>query len=82
TDFTENKPKREAVDRLVNDLRKAEETRLKRQKDKQGKMKKREEGEDVTYINDKNKKFNEQLSRFYNKYTAEIRESFERGTMI
>lgn len=26
--------------------------------------------------------FNQKLSRFYNKYTAEIRDSFERGTMI
>lgn len=26
--------------------------------------------------------FNQKLARFYNKYTAEIRDSFERGTMI
>jgi pre-mRNA-splicing factor SYF2 len=37
---------------------------------------------DVTYINEKNKQFNQKLSRFYNQYTAEIRDSFERGTMI
>ncbi|KAI5290710.1 pre-mRNA-splicing factor syf2 [Ascosphaera aggregata] len=77
-----SKPKREAVDRLVADLRKAEEVRLKKRKDKDAKQKELEDGEDITYINDKNKKFNEQLARFYNKYTAEIRESFERGTMI
>ncbi|KAI1910373.1 Pre-mRNA-splicing factor SYF2 [Ophidiomyces ophidiicola] len=77
-DFTQNRPDRAAVDRLVADLQKAEEMRLK---------KRRERGlgdddGDVTYINDKNKRFNQKLARFYNKYTAEIRDSFERGTMI
>lgn len=37
---------------------------------------------DVTYINDKNKQFNKKLARFYDRYTTEIRESFERGTAI
>ena len=40
------------------------------------------EDEDVTYINDKNKNFNQKLARSYGKYTKEIRDSFERGTMI
>jgi pre-mRNA-splicing factor SYF2 len=78
TNFTEQKPDNAAVDRLVDDLKKAETQRLKKRKDR-GK----EDGEaDVTYINDKNKGFNQKLARFYNKYTAEIRDSFERGTMI
>ncbi|OJD10650.1 pre-mRNA-splicing factor syf2 [Emergomyces pasteurianus Ep9510] len=77
-DFAENKPDRAAVDRLVADLRKAEEIRLKKRKDRG----RGDEEADVTYINDQNKKFNQQLARFYNKYTAEIRDSFERGTMI
>lgn len=63
TDFTESKPDRAAVDRLVADLQKAEETRLKKRRDRgQGD----DEG-DVTYINDKNKLFNQKLARFYNK---------------
>lgn len=37
---------------------------------------------DVSYINEKNKKFNEKLGRSYDKYTEEIRESFERGTAL
>ncbi|KAI4121947.1 MAG: hypothetical protein LQ347_006688 [Umbilicaria vellea] len=98
TDFVENKPDRAAVDRLVTDLRKAEESRLRKRRDRG----KGEEDGDVTYINDKNKvgiglhpllvkvgvliyvlqQFNQKLARFYNKYTAEIRDSFERGTMI
>ncbi|KAL4978678.1 Pre-mRNA-splicing factor syf2 [Aspergillus desertorum] len=76
--FTESKPDRAAVDKLVADLRKAEEVRLKKRRDRRG----GEEDGDVTYINEKNKQFNQKLARFYNKYTTEIRDSFERGTMI
>ncbi|KAJ5216343.1 Pre-mRNA-splicing factor syf2 [Penicillium cinerascens] len=75
--FTDNKPNRAAVDRLVGDIQKAEEVRLKKRKERRG-----NEEEDVTYINEKNKQFNQKLARFYNKYTSEIRDSFERGTMI
>ncbi|GAD95374.1 SYF2 splicing factor family protein [Paecilomyces variotii No. 5] len=74
TDFIENKPERSAVDKLVKDLQKAEEVRLKKRRERRG-----EEEADVTYINEKNKQFNQKLARFYNKYTAEIRDSFERG---
>ena len=63
TDFIENKPDRAAVDRLVTDLRKAEEVRLKKRRDRG----KGEEEGDITYINDKNKQFNQKLARFYNK---------------
>lgn len=63
TGFIENKPPKEAVDRLVNDLQKAEETRLKKRRER-GLDK--DDG-DVTYINEKNKQFNQKLSRFYNK---------------
>ena len=51
TDFVENKPDRAAVDRLVTDLRKAEESRLRKRRDRG----KGDEDGDVTYINDKNK---------------------------
>ncbi|KAK5707793.1 Pre-mRNA-splicing factor SYF2 [Elasticomyces elasticus] len=74
-----NKPERAAVDRLVADIKKAEEVRLKKRRDRGI----QDEGErDVTYINEKNKQFNLKLARFYDKYTADIRESFERGTAI
>ncbi|KAJ5169001.1 Pre-mRNA-splicing factor syf2 [Penicillium canariense] len=75
--FADNKPNRANVDKLVNDIRKAEEVRLKKRKERRG-----DEEADVTYINEKNKQFNQKLARFYNKYTTEIRDSFERGTMI
>lgn len=63
TGFIENKPEKAAVDRLVNDLQKAEESRLKNQR----KWNKNGDDGDVTYINDKNKQFNNKLNRFYNK---------------
>ncbi|KAJ5772879.1 hypothetical protein N7457_007775 [Penicillium paradoxum] len=78
TGFTESKPDRAAVDRLVNDIHKAEEVRLKKRKERRG----GDDDGDVTYINEKNRQFNQKLARFYNKYTTEIRDSFERGTMI
>jgi pre-mRNA-splicing factor SYF2 len=78
TSFVESKPDRAAVDRLVDDIRKAEEARLKKRRERRG----AEDDGDVTYINEKNKQFNEKLARFYNKYTTDIRESFERGTAL
>jgi len=78
TDFVRNRPEKEAVDRLVGDIKKAEEQRLKKRRARQN----QEEDGDVTYINVKNKQFNEKLKRFYDKYTTDIRESFERGTAM
>lgn len=80
TAFAQHKPDKAAVDRLVADLRKAEEASLKKRRERQAKN--GDDGGDVTYINEKNKQFNQKLARFYNKYTAEIRDSFERGTMV
>ncbi|KAH7041138.1 SYF2 splicing factor-domain-containing protein [Microdochium trichocladiopsis] len=79
TGFVENRPDRAAVDRLVADMKKAEEARLRKRRER---MAQNGDDGDVTYINEKNKQFNQKLNRFYNKYTAEIRDSFERGTMI
>jgi pre-mRNA-splicing factor SYF2 len=78
-DFS-GKPSKEALDRLVNDIKKAEEMRLAKRRQR-NKEQNNEDG-DVTYINQKNKQFNEKLKRFYDKYTADIRENFERGTAI
>ncbi|KAJ1848590.1 pre-mRNA-splicing factor SYF2, partial [Coemansia sp. RSA 2703] len=40
------------------------------------------EGEDVSYINDRNARFNRKMSRAYDKYTKEIKDNFERGTAL
>ena len=79
TNFHENKPDKAAIDRLVDDLKKADEARMRKRKER---MARNGDDGDVTYINEKNKQFNQKLARFYNKYTAEIRDSFERGTRI
>ncbi|GAB7357314.1 hypothetical protein MBLNU459_g8276t1 [Dothideomycetes sp. NU459] len=78
TDFVANKPTKDAIDKLVGQIQKSEDVRLRNRKNR----KNDDDGADVTYINDKNKQFNQKLARFYNKYTGEIRESFERGTAL
>ncbi|KAH6693698.1 SYF2 splicing factor [Plectosphaerella plurivora] len=80
TSFAQNKPAKDNIDRLVADMRRAEDNRQKKRRERMAKD--GAEDGDVTYINEKNKQFNQKLSRFYNKYTQEIRDSFERGTMI
>lgn len=75
----DHKPSKEAVDKLVDDLEKSERARLKA---RAARGIKDDDSGDVTYINEKNKHFNDKLNRFYNKYTTEIRENFERGTAI
>mmetsp|Transcript_31898 Transcript_31898/g.77477 ORF Transcript_31898/g.77477 Transcript_31898/m.77477 type:complete len:476 (+) Transcript_31898:86-1513(+) len=40
------------------------------------------EGEDVTYINQRNKRFNQKINRTYDEATAEIRQNLERGTAL
>ena len=79
TSFAQNKPDKAAVDRLVQDLQRADDQRMKKRKER---MAQSGDDGDVTYINEQNKQFNQKLSRFYNKYTEEIRDSFERGTRI
>ena len=36
--------------------------------------------EEVTYINQRNQRFNQKIARAYDKYTAETKDSLERGT--
>lgn len=63
TDFVQNKPERSAVDKLVEDLRKADDARMKKRRERAT----ADDDPDVTYVNEKNKQFNQKLSRFYNK---------------
>lgn len=71
------KPSEDAIDRMVEDLD--------RQDAKRAKFSRRREfrvDADVDYINDRNRKFNDKAGRFYNKYTAEIKQNLERGTAL
>jgi pre-mRNA-splicing factor SYF2 len=43
---------------------------------------KHKDDEDVTYINDRNMRFNKKLSRAYDKHTQSIKDDLERGTAL
>ena len=71
------KPSEEAIDRMVEDVE--------RQASKRAKFSRRREfrvDADVDYINERNRKFNDKAGRYYNKYTAEIKQNLERGTAL
>ncbi|KAF9448099.1 SYF2-domain-containing protein [Macrolepiota fuliginosa MF-IS2] len=75
--YGDNKPSEEAIDRVVG--------KINNDIDKRGKFSRRRLNEaegDITYINEQNRVFNKKISRYYDKYTAEIRASFERGTAL
>lgn len=75
--YGDNKPSEEAIDRVVGKINK--------DIDKKGKFSRKrlnEEEGDITYINEHNRVFNKKIARYYDKYTSEIRASFERGTAL
>jgi len=73
----EHKDSDAAIDRMVTDLNK--------QVEKRGKYSRRrahDDDGDISYINERNMKFNQKLERFYGTYTAEIKQNLERGTAV
>ena len=46
------------------------------------KVRRIDNSDDVTYINDRNLKFNQKLSRHYEKYTKDLVDNLERGTAL
>ncbi|PCH37499.1 SYF2-domain-containing protein [Wolfiporia cocos MD-104 SS10] len=75
--YADNKPSEEAIDRVVG--------KINRDIDKKSKFSRKrhnEEEGDITYINERNRVFNKKIARYYDKYTTEIRASFERGTAL
>ncbi|KAI9003102.1 SYF2 splicing factor-domain-containing protein [Gaertneriomyces semiglobifer] len=71
------KPSSQAVNRVVENVKIQEEKRT-----KHSRRRAFNEDEDVTYINERNMKFNKKISRAYDKYTKEIKDNFERGTAL
>eukprot|EP00053_Salpingoeca_punica_P012129 m.108394 g.108394 ORF g.108394 m.108394 type:complete len:261 (+) comp15866_c0_seq1:111-893(+) len=68
---------KEGVERMVNDLNE--------QAEKRKEFSRRRmfvEGADVNFINERNRRFNLKVERFYGKHTKDIKDSFERGTAI
>lgn len=67
---------REGARNLANELKR----RIEKQKKKRNRLD--FEQEDVTWINKRNKMFNQKISRNFDKATAEIRQNLERGTAL
>ncbi|EIW79687.1 SYF2-domain-containing protein [Coniophora puteana RWD-64-598 SS2] len=75
--YADNTPSEDAIDRVVS--------KINQDIDKKGKFSRKrlnEDEGDITYINERNRVFNKKIARYYDKYTAEIRASFERGTAL
>ena len=71
------KREREGAKRLADEL--------KRRGDKTDKRKQKVmdfEASDVSYINDRNERFNRKINRNYDKHTVEIKQNLERGTAL
>ncbi|RPD76187.1 SYF2-domain-containing protein [Lentinus tigrinus ALCF2SS1-7] len=75
--YADNKPSEDAIDRVISKINKDVD-----KKSKFSRKRANEDEGDVTYINERNRVFNKKIARYYDKYTAEIRASFERGTAL
>ncbi|XP_046753626.1 pre-mRNA-splicing factor Syf2 [Diprion similis] len=69
--------KKDAVDRLVEDVEKQIAKR-----DKYSRRRMHNDDADIDYINERNAKFNQKLERFYGEHTRETKLNLERGTAI
>ncbi|KAI9511367.1 SYF2-domain-containing protein [Russula earlei] len=75
--YADNKPSDEAIDRVIGKINQDLDKRRKFSRKRAN-----EDSGDITYINEKNRIFNKKIARYFDKYTAEIRASFERGTAL
>eukprot|EP00158_Paraphelidium_tribonemae_P004667 Partr_v1_DN26900_c0_g1_i1_m40730 putative SYF2 homolog, RNA splicing factor (S. cerevisiae) len=76
-DVLENRPTDDALTRMADDIKKQLATRK-----NHSRRRAHDDTAAVTYINDKNMRFNQKLSRVYDKYTEEIKQNLERGTAL
>ncbi|ORX35313.1 SYF2 splicing factor-domain-containing protein [Kockovaella imperatae] len=72
--YGDSKPSEDAIDRVVGKIN-SDMSKVKRKK-------KDDVDEEITYINERNKVFNKKISRYFDKYTKEIRSNLERGTAL
>jgi hypothetical protein len=75
-DSADPEKEREGARRLANELHR----RIEKKANKRGRVEFDET--DVSYINQRNKRFNQKISRNYDQATAEIRQNLERGTAL
>ncbi|KAH8112278.1 SYF2-domain-containing protein [Phellopilus nigrolimitatus] len=93
--YADSKPTDDAIDRVIGKLNMEYEPILslvsgmvltllcsQDRKNKFSRKRLNEDEGDVTYINERNRVFNKKIARYYDKYTSEIRASFERGTAL
>ncbi|KAI9008571.1 SYF2 splicing factor-domain-containing protein [Hyaloraphidium curvatum] len=73
----DNRPDAEAVDRLVNTVNDQIASRA-----KFSRRRLQREDDDISYINERNMRFNKKIARAFDKYTGDIKASFERGTAL
>jgi pre-mRNA-splicing factor SYF2 len=89
----DDKPSKEAIDRLAAETKKQYDKIYKllywmltcffRIEKRETRSRERKEVvDDISWINEKNRVFNQKIARFYDKYTKEIRENLERGTAL
>ncbi|KAK0090959.1 hypothetical protein PV326_003955 [Microctonus aethiopoides] len=69
--------KKDAVDRMVDDLEKQIAKR-----EKYSRRRTHNDDANIDYINERNAKFNDKLERFYGEHTRETKLNLERGTAI
>ncbi|KAI9467726.1 MAG: SYF2 splicing factor-domain-containing protein [Benjaminiella poitrasii] len=72
----DDKPSNQAINRLAEETKKQIEKRETRSRER------KEPTDDISWINEKNRVFNQKIARFYDKYTKEIRDNLERGTAL
>merc|ERR1712100_318238 len=73
----DHRPSEAAKDRLAEMMQNADKN-----KKAFSRRRVRNEGEDVTYINERNRHFNKKIERAFNEYTMETRSNLERGTAL
>jgi pre-mRNA-splicing factor SYF2 len=82
------KPNAAVIDRVVDSVNEQYVISIARltirisSRENYSRRRKHKDDEDVTYINDRNMRFNKKLSRAYDKHTQSIKDDLERGTAL
>ena len=72
----DHKPSKEAIGKLVKAIEEQDKKR------KEFSRRRAVKDEQVTYINERNMRYNKKINRAYDKYTKEVKDNFERGTAL
>lgn len=75
--YGSHNPSNDAVDAVVKHMSTEAATRASRSRKRAV-----DPDAEITYINERNKAFNDRVSRFYDRYTKDIKDNLERGTAL